>query len=115
MPMLKVHTSATIDEATTTTLLTELSRIVAQTIGKPETYVMTIVDQAPMCMAGEVGPAAFGDLRSIGGLTPAVNRSLSEQISELLHARLGLATSRVFLNFTEVDGSSWGHDGGTFG
>jgi hypothetical protein len=68
-----------------------------------------------MSMAGEPGPAAFADLRSIGGLSPAVNKKIMARLCPLLERELGIPPARVFANFTDVSPAAWGHDGDTFG
>jgi phenylpyruvate tautomerase PptA (4-oxalocrotonate tautomerase family) len=96
-------------------LLAALSRIVAETVGKPEDYVMVTVSQAAMLMSGKPGEAAFVDLRSIGGLSHEVNRQLSQKLCRLLNESLEVPQSRIYLNFTEVAASNWGWKGATFG
>jgi phenylpyruvate tautomerase len=97
-------------------LCLRLSRLCAETIGKPEQYVQAlVVDQVAQVHGGQPGPAAFVDVRSIGGLGPKVCQALSEQVCALLHRDLGVPGARVYLNFTEIAAARWGHDGGTFG
>jgi phenylpyruvate tautomerase len=115
MPLLKVETTVVIPEDKRKALLTSLSKIVAETIGKPEQYVMVAIGQAALLMSGRAGDAAFVDVRSIGGLTGEVNQKLSQTISTLLHESLGVAQDRIFLNFMEVEARNWGWKGGTFG
>jgi phenylpyruvate tautomerase len=115
MPLLKLETTVVLSEDKRKALLASLSKTVAETIGKPEQYVMVIIGQAAVLMAGNPGAAAFVDVRSIGGLTNNVNRKLSQQVCKLLNDYLGLPEGRVYLNFTEVDASNWGWNGSTFG
>jgi len=115
MPLLKLETTASLSDDKRKTLLAALSRIVAETIGKPEDYVMVTVSQAAILMSGKPGEAAFVDLRSIGGLSHDVNRQLSQKLCRLLHESLGVPESRIYLNFTEVAASNWGWKGATFG
>lgn len=115
MPLLQLHTSAAIADAERGALLQSASKLIAETLGKPEAYVMVALRQGPMCMAGELGPAAFADLRSIGGLSPAVNKRLAAKLCALIEQALHIAPERIFLNFTDVPPASWGHNGDTFG
>ena len=115
MPLLKLETTVLIPEDKQKTLLSSLSKAVAETIGKPEQYVMVTISQAAMAMSGTPGNAAFVDIRSIGGLTSSVNRKLSEQICKLLNDSLGIPPDRVYLNFAEVDAGNWAWHGSTFG
>ena len=72
-----------------------LSKAVAETIGKPEQYVMVTASQAAMVMSGKPGDAAFVDTRSIGGLSDDVNLRLSQQVCKLLGDSLGISPERV--------------------
>jgi len=115
MPLLKLETTVALTEDKRQALLASLSKIVAETIGKLQQYVMVVSSQAAMQMSGSLGDAAFVDVRSIGGLTGVVNRKLSPKVCQLLHDSLGIPPDRIYLNFTDVQGSHWGWNGNTFG
>ena len=115
MPLLRLETTVALTEDKQQALLASLSRIVAETIGKPQQYVMVTASQAAMQMSGSPGDAVFVDVRSIGGLTVEVNRKLSQKVCLLLHDALGIAPNRIYLNFTDVQASHWGWNGSTFG
>ena len=115
MPLLKLETTVALTEDQRQALLASLSKTVAETIGKPQQYVMVAASQAAMQMSGSAGDAAFVDVRSIGGLSDDVNRKLSQKVSQLLHDSLGIPPNRIYLNFTDVQASHWGWNGSTFG
>ncbi|SRR6266446_3778715 len=115
MPLLKLETTVAVSEEKRKSLLASLSKTVAETIGKPEQYVMVAASQAAMAMSGDPGEAAFVDVRSIGGLTGDVNRKLSQKVCKLLNDSLGVPQNRIYLNFTDVEASNWGWNGSTFG
>jgi phenylpyruvate tautomerase PptA (4-oxalocrotonate tautomerase family) len=115
MPLLKLETTVDLSEDKRQVLLASLSKTVAETIAKPQQYVMVAASQAAMQMSGSPGDAAFVDVRSIGGLTDDVNRKLSQKVCHLLHESLGVPQNRIYLNFTEVEASNWGWNGSTFG
>jgi phenylpyruvate tautomerase len=116
MPLIKLETTETVAAETKRNLCAKLSRLVAETIGKPEQYVQAlVVDGVAMLHGGEPGPAAFVDVRSIGGLSTKVCDGLAAKICALLDRDLGVPGARVYLNFTDVSAAKWGHDGGTFG
>lgn len=115
MPLLALHTSVPLSEQQRQDLLPPLSQILVEGIGKPERYVMVTVAAAAIRMAGTEGPAAYADIRSIGGLGGATNRKLSERICAFLQERLGIPSDRVYLNFINVSAENWGWNGGTFG
>ncbi len=116
MPFIRLETTETIPADRKAALCEKLSRTCAETIGKPEQYQLAaVVDGLTMRFGGKPGPAAFVDIRSIGGLTAEKNRKLSERVCRLLAEELKLPGERVYLNMLEVPGGSWGHDGETFG
>lgn len=115
MPLLKLETTVTLAEDKRASLLPALSRVVAETTGKPEQYVMVTVSQVSMLMAGKPGDAAFVDIRGIGELDAKVNSELSQKICQALEQSLGIAPARIYLNFTDVPAQNWGWNGQTFG
>ena len=115
MPRLKLETTAVLSDEKRQALLASLSRIMAETIGKPEQYVMVDANTTHMLMSGKPGEAAFVDIRSIGGLNGDVNRQLAHKICALLSQSLGLPANRVYLNFSNVEPDNWGWNGSTFG
>ena len=114
MPLIRLTTSATAPAEKLQAVLASLSKIAAETIGKPEQYVMAAGGTGVMLMSGQSGPAALVEVRSIGGLGPDVNQRLSRKVTDLLGQALGIAPERVFLNFTDVPPSDWGWRGETF-
>ncbi len=115
MPLLALQTSVSLSNQQRHDLLAPLSQIVAECIGKPERYVMITVTDAAMLMGGSEGPTAYADIRSIGGLSSAVNRKLSERVCALLKERLSIPPDRVYLGFTSVNAENWGWNNRTFG
>ncbi len=115
MPLLKLETTVVLTEDKRKTLLPALSKILAETTGKPEGYVMITLSQAAILMSGKPGDAAFVDIRGIGGLTGDVNRRLSQKVCGLLNESLGVPPDRIYLNFTELEAPNWGWKGNTFG
>jgi phenylpyruvate tautomerase len=114
MPFLRMTLSADLSDSTRDRLLTGGSTLVAEVLGKPERYVMVTVSQAPLLFGGDNSPAAFVELRSIGGLGPETNQTLSQRLCELIDQSAGIPKERTFLNFVDVPRSHWGHSGATF-
>lgn len=111
-----METNAPVSEQRREELLLALSKLVTETIGKPERYVMvSLVQSAGILMSARVGAAAFIEVRSIGGLSESVNAQMSKSICNLLKDALGVAPERVYINFREVTASNWGWNGETFG
>jgi phenylpyruvate tautomerase len=115
MPLLKIETTVELEEDERADLLQSLSKAVADILGKPEQYVMITLSSAAILMSGSGGPAAFADLRSIGGVSGESNGRLTQKICEALQASLGIPSDRVYVTFTDVPASNWGWNGDTFG
>jgi phenylpyruvate tautomerase len=115
MPLLQLTTTTALSDVQQKELLDALSVLVAESIGKPEQYVMATISTAAMSMSGQAGDAAFADVRSIGGLNRQVNQEITSRLCALLKESLGIAPDRVYLNFTDVTASHWGWNSETFG
>ncbi|KAK6120222.1 hypothetical protein DH2020_045913 [Rehmannia glutinosa] len=84
MPCLNLSTNVSLEGVDTSAILSEASSTVAKLIGKPE------------------APAAYGELLSIGGLNPDVNKKLSAAISNILETKLSVSKSRFYLKFYDT-------------
>jgi len=114
MPLIKLQTSVKIDDKESLAL--EFSKICAQIIRKPESYVQAVVeDDAVISMGGKITDSAFVEVKSIGGLNPSVNRELSSAICRVLEEKAKIKPSAVYINFNDVSGSNWGNNSSTFG
>ncbi len=103
------------DEAIREALLEGGTRIIVDVMDKPARFVMATCEPADINFGDDRAPAAYVELRSIGGLDPDTNVILSERICELLDKRANIPPERTFLNFVDVPRDSWGWNGGTFG
>lgn len=115
MPLLKIETTVALTDDKQSAVLAALSKIVTETMGKPEQYVMVSLTPAAMLMSGKGGEAAFVDVRAIGGLSGDIPRILSKRICEALNHSLGISQDRIFLNFSDVKAGNWGWNGSTIG
>jgi phenylpyruvate tautomerase PptA (4-oxalocrotonate tautomerase family) len=115
MPLVRIETTVIPNEDQRQKLLASLSKTAAETIGKPEQYVMVSITPAAMLMSGKPGAAAFVEIRSIGGLNTTVTTALSQKISAFLGESLQIPQDRIFLNFVEFEAGNWGWNGETLG
>lgn len=117
MPLVTVYTSApSPGDDRSRALLGELSRELAQQLGKPESYVMTcLVPQTKMTFGGSEAPACYVEVKSIGRITPETTRALSADLCKRLAEALGVRQDRIYIEFTDVKPHLWGFDGSTFG
>ena len=116
MPLLQIQTSAPSPAAgAAASLLKNLSSLLARELGKPESYVMVSFEHdAELLFAGSAEPACFVALKSIGTFTPAQTEKLSALLCAKLADALGVASNRIYIEFTDAKPHLWGYDGGTF-
>ncbi|EPS70381.1 hypothetical protein M569_04379 [Genlisea aurea] len=115
MPTLNLFINVPVDGVVASDILKDATKAVAKTIGKPESYVMILVNGGvPISFGGTEEPAAYGELVSIGGLTPSVNAKLSATVAEILQTKLSIPSSRFYIKFYDVQRPFFGFNGSTF-
>jgi phenylpyruvate tautomerase PptA (4-oxalocrotonate tautomerase family) len=116
MPLIKIHTSAELPDSTkTSALLSDLSALLAQRFGKPESYVMTcLTERATMTFGGTSEPACYAEVKNIGTMSAALTKTLSADLSARLSAALGVSKARIYIEFEDAKPHLWGYDGSTF-
>ena len=115
MPLLMIKTTVPVPADKRKDLILAASRILAETTGKPEAYVMVTLEQCSGSFDGKECALAFADVRGIGGLSKSVNSRISKALCDLLEARLAIPPDRVYSTFADVPASSWGWKGSVFG
>jgi phenylpyruvate tautomerase len=116
MPLIKVQMSVKCNEEKKKEVCLALSKICAEGIGKPESYVASILeDDAVIAFGGEITPGAFVVVKSIGGLNASVNTKLSEAICTCLNVMVNIPQDKIYINFMNVSGDSWGWNSSVFG
>ena len=112
MPLINLRTNIS-DIQDADGLLKNLSAALASATGKPESYVMTLLESGiPMTFAASDEPCAYVEIKSIGSMAPP---AMSAQFCELINASLGISKDRIYIGFDDVSASDWGWDGRTFG
>ena len=111
MPLLKIQTNVDLPETKTSLVIPQLSRAVADLLGKPESYVMiTLETNRNMCFAGDTTPLAYLELKSIG--LPEQNTSaFSRTLCDLVEYHLGVHRNRIYIEFTNAARHFWGWNG----
>src|SRR5450432_2092687 len=111
MPLLRIISSADPPKALDP-FLKDLSVLLGRELGKPESYVMICLDPpARMIFAGSAEPNCLVEVKNVGVLTAAITERLSAEITERISMGLGVAKSRVYINFVDVEPQMWGYDG----
>lgn len=112
MPYLTVTSNQILD--TDSAQLKMLSKIVAEGLNKPESYVMVSVHHNPdMLFAGNKEPLAFCELKSLG-LQESQTANLSQRLCSCLNKLYGIQTSRIYIEFSAPPRAMWGWDNRTF-
>jgi hypothetical protein len=67
--------------------------------------MVVLKGSVPMAFGGTQEPTAYGELVSIGGLNPDVNKKLSAGITSILESKLFVPKSRFYLKFHDSKAS----------
>ncbi|MEN8177035.1 MAG: phenylpyruvate tautomerase MIF-related protein [Pseudomonadota bacterium] len=114
MPVLKIQTNTELNPIDRSELLTQASATVATMLGKPERYVMVMLENnSDMVFSGSNTPLAYLELKSIG-LPSDRTVEFSEALSNLLSEHLNIPADRVYIEFADAQRHMWGWNGGTF-
>ncbi len=114
MPYLKIQTNAPMGAMVGRKLIGAASQLLSECLGKPERYVMvSLVPVAQMLFAGEDAPLAYLEVKSIG-LPRKLTGDLSKSLCRLLRDILGIAATRVYIEFADAEADMWGWNGSTF-
>lgn len=114
MPYLSIRTNKSLAAGERASLLAKASGSIAESLAKPEHYVMVALeDDTPMLFAGGDAPAAYLELKSIG-LPESQTTALSRTLCELMQTETGISQDRVYIEFVDAPRSMWGWNGATF-
>ncbi len=114
MPFIKVETNVAMSASKAADTGKALSALAADMLGKPETSVLTILEEGKtLIFGGEDGPAAYVTLDSIG-MPEDRTPELSASICSFLESALGIPGNRVYIAFGDIKRSMFGWDGKTF-
>ena len=112
MPLLQINTNVSVKDSTA--LAKDASRIVAGMLGKPESYVMVIVNaEASLVFGGSDEKAAHLKLKSLG-LDESKTTDYSTHLCGFIQNILGISPSRIYIEFSNPERHMWGWDSGTF-
>ena len=110
MPYINVSTSAKVDDKKK--LLEEISILISSLTSKSKRYVMAKLDDNCEMYFDDDSPSCFFEIKSIGSLNPS---DMAKPISDLIHAKMGIAIDKIYISFEDVSASMWAWNGRTFG
>jgi phenylpyruvate tautomerase PptA (4-oxalocrotonate tautomerase family) len=112
MPYFSITSNIKLD--TSSNQIKTLSETVAQSLSKPESYVMVSVQYNPdMLFAGNMEPLAFCQLKSLG-LQESQTANLSQKLCTCIHELFAIEPSRIYIEFSSPPRPMWGWDKRTF-
>jgi len=114
MPHFRLETNVPKSKVTSR-LLKNLSKAVANTLGKPESYVVvTIIPDQLMTWGGNDKPCGTATLMSIGCLGVEQNKKHAAILYPILEKELGIPGDRLYITFCDEKSSNVGYTGTTF-
>lgn len=116
MPFIQVKTSvSSIPQEQINNLLMMLSGKLAQHLSKPESYVMTAFEGGvSMTFGGTFEPVCYLEIKSIGQMNPRQTQAMSQDFCEAIAAEIGVPPSRIYIEYTDIEGYQWGWNSSTF-
>ena len=112
MPLIKVVTSLPLIE-NSEKFLTELSMELSNLTGKPESYIMTLLEtNIQMTFAGSSQPSCFVEIKSIGSLKPPL---MTKSFCKIISNFTKIPSERIYISFEDVRPENWGFNERTFG
>jgi phenylpyruvate tautomerase PptA (4-oxalocrotonate tautomerase family) len=112
MPLLEISTNTAIDNAEE--VAKQASKLTAEILGKPESYVMVKLKPAQtLLFAGTSEPAAHLKLKSLG-LPENHTTEYSSKLCSYISSTLGIDSARIYIEFSNPERHLWGWDERTF-
>jgi len=124
MPILIVNTNDSPAPEKINKFITKASSVVAEALGKPESYVTVFVNTnsnyanciTVASFGGSQDPCAIVELQSIGSFSDAAKTNqLAASLTNVIHQELGIPKNRFYIRFTELKASHVAFNGQTFG
>ena len=111
MPLITVRTSVK-ELKSIKDLQRVLSKELAELTGKPEKYVMTIIQEDQyITLGGDESPCCYVEVKSIGALNPPL---MTKLFCKIISEMTDIPSSRIYISFEDVPANKWGFNGSTF-
>jgi len=114
MPLLKIQTNVKLSDTEKHQAMARLSATTATALGKPERYVMVILEtDIAMQFAADTAGTVYAELKSIG-LPENQTEALSATLCASLSETLAVPGERIYIEFGNAERHMWGWNGTTF-
>lgn len=67
-----------------------------------------------MTFGGTADPTCYVEIKSVGSMTPAQTKAMSQDFCQQIQQTLNIPTNRTYIEFADAKGSMWGWNGTTF-
>ena len=116
MPLVKVHHSNEFTNDILNSFSKSLSKLVGNTLGKSEDFVMIIFQRTELQSFGldSTTPSLFIELKNVGKFSPEITNTLSAKITALCIGFIDVEPTRIYLEFQESERHLWGWNTKTF-
>ena len=94
MPSMIITASKDVEKDSRKKMMAMGSKIMAEEIGKPESYCLVSFQTADMIFGGSDEPCAFVRVVSLGGLNQAVNKAICERVVAMMDEFCGIPKNR---------------------
>lgn len=112
MPVLEISTNVIVDDKAA--LAKQASGLVADILGKPESYVMLVINaDVDMMFAGTSDPCAHLILKSLG-LPESETKAYSKKLCSFIEQQFGVPPSRTYIEFISPERQMFGWNSSTF-
>lgn len=113
MPYIHTKTNIKITKEKEVSLKSAFGNAISLIPGKSERWLMlNFTDSERLWFAGESSPAAMLEVELFGRTTDAAYDSLTEKLTEIVSAELGIDPSRVYVKYEEI--KHWGWNSANF-
>lgn len=114
MPVLKIQTNKQLEPENRQDFLNHASSTVASMLGKPERYVMVLLElNNDMLFDASKAPLAYLELKSLGLPTDRTSE-FSATLCALMEKDLQIPSDRVYIEFSNAERHLWGWSKSTF-
>lgn len=118
MPILSFTTNVSADKVNEAKekFLTEMSKLVASEVGKPEKYVCVHINGGQaMSFGGTEDPCGIVELQNLGEISAAKKKQILGNIGALIQEKFGIPLDRMYVKFVDVPRCDMGWNGNMFG
>ncbi len=112
MPLITTKVSTRITEENEISLKSKYGKAI-ELINKSEGWLMVeFQDNCRMYFKGDNAPSAMIEVDLFGKATDSGYDALTEKLTEIVEAELGIPKSRIYIKYSEID--HWGYSGFNF-